>query len=253
MLDRVTAYSINKPEPRELNSFIGEKAFWTEFKYLKGTEIFGEAEAAKYVYQIISGAVRTFMLLRDGRRQIAAFHLPGDIFGIENGHVHRFTAEAIVDTKVWIAKRARIFDEISEETTPSNNEVLKLVARSLHHAENHLMLLGRQTALERVATFLTEMDQRQSPTVLNLPMTRRDVADYLGLTIETVSRAISALQNRGILSLQRGQQRREIVLQRRSKLVQLTADARGLQIERMLRDVGRLRARTSIKDRQKAV
>jgi CRP/FNR family nitrogen fixation transcriptional regulator len=198
-----------------------KKAFWSEFKYQGGAEIFGEAEPADYVYRIMSGAVRTFELLADGRRQIAAFHLPGDIFGIETGDAYRLTAEAVVHTTVWIAKRNSIFGEGVDEDI--SGTVLKLITRNLHHAENHHMLLGRQTALERVAAFLTEMDERlQSPNAMILPMTRRDIADYLGLSIETVSRTFSVLQGMGLLSVQGGERPgRKIVLHRRSKLAQL--------------------------------
>jgi CRP/FNR family nitrogen fixation transcriptional regulator len=142
----------------------GERAFWSEFKYREGNEVFAETETAHYVYQIISGAVRTFKLLPDGRRQIGAFYLPGDMFGIENGDAHRLTAEAIIGTSVLIAKSRQIF-EGSEESLCLTRELLKLTARSLQHAENHLMLLGRQTSVEKVAAFLIEMDRRlQSPT-----------------------------------------------------------------------------------------
>jgi len=116
MLDRVN-FRISKTS--ELNFLIGEKAFWSEFRYLRGAEIFGETEPAEYVYKIRSGSVRTFKLLPDGRRQIGAFHLPGDIFGVENGDVYRFTAEAIEDTAVWIAKRRRIFGEFRTRMSPS--------------------------------------------------------------------------------------------------------------------------------------
>ena len=219
MVDRASASTNNQPQTSEWDALTSEKAFWRDFKYLHGTEIFGEAEPADYVYRIRSGAVRTFKLLPDGRRQIGAFHLSGDVFGIENGDIYRFTAEAIVNTSVWIAKRRRIFGDASEENT--TKDVLKLIARSLNHAENHLLLLGRQTSLEKVAAFLTEMDQRMgSPGVMILPMNRRDIADYLGLTIETVSRALSLLCCEGILSF-RGQHHREIVLRSRSKLAQM--------------------------------
>ena len=219
MVDRASASTNNQPQTSEWDALTSEKAFWRDFKYLRGTEIFGEAEPADYVYRIRSGAVRTFKLLLDGRRQIGAFHLAGDIFGVENGDVYRFTAEAIVNTSVWIANRRRIFGDASEENT--TKDVLKLIARSLNHAENHLLLLGRQTSLEKVAAFLTEMDQRMgSPGVMILPMNRRDIADYLGLTIETVSRALSVLCCEGILSF-RGQRHREIVLHSRSKLAQM--------------------------------
>lgn len=205
-----------------LHVLIGERAFWSQFKYRRGKQIFGEAEPADFVYRVKWGAVRTFKLLADGRRQIGDFHLPGDIFGVENGDVHRFTAEAIAHTTVWIAKRASIFADGVEENGRSTRDVLKLFTRKLHHAENHLMLLGRQTALEKVAAFLMEMDERlQSPSVLILPMMRRDIADYLGLTLETVSRTLSDLQRKGLLSLQGGRNHREIVLHRRSELTEL--------------------------------
>src|ERR1700754_2991542 len=77
----------------------------SEFNYKKGVEIYGEKEPADYVYQVISGAVRSYKLLSDGRRQIGAFHLTSDIFGLENSKVHRFTAEAIVDTALRLVKR----------------------------------------------------------------------------------------------------------------------------------------------------
>jgi CRP/FNR family nitrogen fixation transcriptional regulator len=217
MLDIVSWRSTGKPE---CDVIFGERTLWSEFKYNQGTEVFAETEAAEYVYQILSGAVRAFKLLPDGRRQIGAFYLSGDIFGIENGDAHRFTTEAIVDTKVLFAKRARVFEE-SEESLTGTREILKLVARSLQHAENHLLLLGRQTSIERVAAFLIEMDRRlQSPTEMILPMTRRDIADYLGLTIESVSRALSVFRREGLLSF-RGYAHREIVLHHRKKLTQL--------------------------------
>jgi CRP/FNR family transcriptional regulator, nitrogen fixation regulation protein len=218
MLDIISRHSTGK---LDYLVAIGESAFWSEFKYAKGTEIFAENETADYVYQIISGAVRTLKLLPDGRRQIGAFYLPGDIFGVENGDAHRITAEAIVDIKVLLAKRTRIFGEFSEESLTGTREVLKLLTRSLQHAENHLLLLGRQTSVEKVAAFLIEMDRRlQSPGEIILSMNRRDIADYLGLTIESVSRALSILRSEGLLSF-RGYAHRGIVLHQRTRLAQL--------------------------------
>src|SRR5262249_27724329 len=77
----------------------------TEFSYRKDEEIYGEDEPAEYVYQVVSGAVRSYKLLSDGRRQIGAFHLPGDVFGLESGSTHRLAAEAIIDTTVRLVKR----------------------------------------------------------------------------------------------------------------------------------------------------
>ena len=99
-------------DPSKKPRFLGElgdlshaKVSSGEFKYRKGTEIFGEQEPADYIYRVVEGAVRTHKLLSDGRRQIGAFHLPGDVFGLENGDFHRFTAEAIGDTTVRLVKR----------------------------------------------------------------------------------------------------------------------------------------------------
>jgi len=158
-----------------------------------------EGAEAEYVYQIISGAVRTYKLLLDGRRQINLFHLAGDMFGLENGATHRFTAEAVVETRVRITKRRSLLETMKSREKGATN-FLNLITRTLQHAENHMLLLGRKTALERVAAFVVEMDERQAhPSMMVLPMSRRDIADYLGLTLETVSRAFSILRDDGLL------------------------------------------------------
>ena len=185
----------------ELDDLSHAKVSSSEYKYSRGTEIFGEAEPAEYIYQVIEGGVRTYKLLSDGRRQIGAFHLPGDIFGFDNRGVHRFTAEAIVDSTVRLVKRESL-DRVAKREPAMILNLLSLSTRNLQHAENHLLLLGRKTAEERVAAFLVEMNGRLSgPGVMALPMTRRDISDYLGLTIETVSRALAALKWKGYLTV----------------------------------------------------
>jgi len=191
-----------------------------EFTYKKGAEIFGEKEPADYVYQVASGAVRSYKLLSDGRRQIGAFHLVGDIFGLEIGTEHRFTAEAIVDTTVRLLKR-RSLELVAENDAKVARNLLSMTTSNLRHAEDHMLLLGRKTSLERVAAFLIEMDRRSTAAgVLALPMCRRDIADYLGLTLETVSRALSRLHDEGILGFL-GNNQRQIVLLDREKLASL--------------------------------
>lgn len=188
-----------------------------EFSYKKGTEIFGEKEPADYVYQVVSGAVRSYKLLSDGRRQIGAFHLANDIFGLEIGSDHRFTAEAIIDTTVRLIKR-RSLELVAESDVTVARNLLSMTTSSLRHAEDHMLLLGRKTSLERVAAFLIEMDRRSTAAgVLALPMCRRDIADYLGLTLETVSRALSRLHDLDILGFI-GNTQRQIVLRDRKKL-----------------------------------
>jgi CRP/FNR family nitrogen fixation transcriptional regulator len=191
-----------------------------EFSYKKGVEIFGEKEPADYVYQVMSGAVRSYKLLSDGRRQIGAFHLAGDIFGLEIGTDHRFTAEAIVDTTVRLMKR-RSLEMVAESDVKVARNLLSMTTTNLRHAEDHMLLLGRKTSLERVAAFLIEMDRRLTAAgILGLPMCRRDIADYLGLTLETVSRALSRLHYLRILRFV-GHNQRQIVLLDRAQLASL--------------------------------
>ena len=192
----------------------------SEFSYKKGAEIYGEKEPAEYVYQVKSGAVRSYKLLSDGRRQIGAFHLIGDIFGLENGREHRFTAEAIVDTHVRLVKRESL-EIVAESDAMVAKNLLSMTTNNLQHAEDHMLLLGRKTPLERVAAFLLEMDKRLTAAgVLALPMSRRDIADYLGLTLETVSRALSRLHELGVLGFV-GNTQRQIVLLDRDQLASL--------------------------------
>jgi len=204
----------------ELGSLPQNEIILSEFKYRRGSEIFGEAEPADYVYQVIDGAVRSYKLLSDGRRQIGAFHLAGDVFGLENGEAHRFTAEAIIDTTVRLAKLACLASLAEQDTTVAR-DLLNMTASNLRHAEDHMLLLGRKTALERVAAFLIEMDRRLTAAgVMALPMCRRDIADYLGLTLETVSRALSVLHDKGVLGFI-GQTQRQVVLLDRPRLAEL--------------------------------
>src|SRR6201990_2480728 len=204
----------------EFDSLPDTQVAFSEFKYSRGAEVFGEAEPADYIYQVVSGAVRSYKLLSDGRRQIGAFHLVGDIFGLENGGMHRFTAEAIVDTTVSLVKRVSLA-HIAEKDATVARDLLTMTASNLKHAEDHMLLLGRKTSLERVAAFLLEMDRRLAAAgVLALPMSRRDIADYLGLTLETVSRALSQLHGKRILGFL-GQTQRQIVLFDRLRLAEL--------------------------------
>jgi len=191
-----------------------------EFTYRKRAEIYGEKEPAEYVYRVISGAVRSYKLLSDGRRQIGAFHLKDDIFGLENGGEHRFTAEAIVDTTVRLIKRQSL-EMVAESDAVVARNLLTMTTSNLQHAEDHMLLLGRKNSIERVAAFLLEMDKRLTTTdTIALPMSRRDIADYLGLTLETVSRVLSRLQDLGTLGFI-GTTQRQILLLDRDRLASL--------------------------------
>src|SRR5258705_8482564 len=143
----------------------------------------------------------------------------GDIFGLEHDF-HRFTAEAIVDTTVRLMKRESL-ERVAKTDFAIVRSLLNMTTDSLQHAENHMLLLGRKTSLERVAAFLLEMDRRlPAAGVMALPMCRRDIADYLGLTLETVSRALSELHKKGYLRFL-GQTQREIVVLNSAGLAEL--------------------------------
>jgi CRP/FNR family transcriptional regulator, nitrogen fixation regulation protein len=192
----------------------------TEFSYSRDEEIYGEDEPAEYVYQVIRGAVRTYKLLSDGRRQIGAFHLPGDVFGLESGTAHRLAAEAIIDTTVRLVKR-RSLEQAAGVDVQVARKLWTMTAGDLRHAEDHMLLLGRKNAMERVANFLLEMDRRLAVAgMMALPMCRRDIGDYLGLTLETVSRTLSQLHNEGVLGFSGA---RQIVLRNRQRLRSMDA------------------------------
>src|ERR1700688_1758587 len=223
MFARITNEPVARPTTLDalgMGSYSNPVISLSEFTYKKGNEIYGEKEPAEFVYQVKIGAVRSYKLLSDGRRQIGAFHLAGDIFGLENGSEHRFTAEAIVDTTVRLTKRSSL-EHVAESDAMVALDLLNMTTSNLQHAEDHMLLLGRKTSLERVAAFLLEMDRRLSAAgVMALPMCRRDIADYLGLTLETVSRALSSLHGKRILDFL-GQTQRQIVLLDRVRLADL--------------------------------
>ena len=183
--------------------------------YRHDMEIYGEGERVESFYKVVSGAVRTYKLLSDGRRQIGAFHFAGDLFGFEAGDVHRFTAEAVTESTVLVFKR-RTLERLAARDLDVARWLWALTARNLDHAQEHMMLLGRKTATERVAAFLLEMDECMQPAgAITLPMSRRDIADYLGLTLETVSRTMSQLQGEGAVELSGA---RQVTLHSRTKL-----------------------------------
>ena len=196
----------------------------SEASFHRGQEIHGQGEPADRIYEVQRGAVRCCRLLADGRRQICAFHLENDLFGWENGPNYRFTAEAIVDTVVHVIKRQTLAC-VAATNVQVTSDLLSMATKSLEHAENQMMLLGRRNSRERVAAFILEMDRRLSSSgIINLPMSRRDIADYLGLTEETVSREFSWLRDVGILLFPDHHSQRLIMLNDRCALQKLTRE-----------------------------
>ena len=185
--------------------------------FVRNAEIYGENEPAEYLYKLVSGTVRTSKILNDGRRQIGEFYLPGDLFGHEVGGEHSFSAEAITDAKVIVIKRSAI-EALAARDSDVARQLWTMTGRELHRMQEHILLLIK-TAQERVAGFLLEMAERiKSTNEVELPMSRQDIADYLGLTIETVSRTLTILENSAAIALPSS---RRIVLRNRAALRRL--------------------------------
>jgi len=169
--------------------------------YARNEEIFGESEPAACVYRVLQGVVRTYRILADGRRQICDFFLPGDVFGLEAGGDHRTSAEAVSDCEVLAIRRSHLAEKAATDAASAQ----KLWALTLHHlrrSEEHMLVLGRKNACERLAWFLIDMSERiPAPEHIDLPVSRQDIADFLGLTIETVSRTMTQLQDDEVIAL----------------------------------------------------
>jgi len=185
--------------------------------FARNAEIYGEDEPAEYLYKVVSGAVRTYRVLHDGRRQIGAFLLPGDMFGLEAGATHTTSAEAIADSVVLVIKRSAVI-ALAERDAEVARQLWTLTAKELGRAQNHMLVLVRN-AQERIASFLLEMAERApGADSVELPMSRQDIADYLGLTIETVSRTLTQLEAAAAIALPSS---RRVVLRNRSALTRL--------------------------------
>jgi CRP/FNR family nitrogen fixation transcriptional regulator len=167
----------------------------------EGREIFAEGEDNDLFYKVISGVVRVCKFLSDGRRQIEAFHVAGDVFGFEMGGEYLLSAEAVNDCTL-VSYRRRHVEVMAQKDHAITRHLFEVAMENLAQAQNHSLLLGRRGAIEKVASFLLtwsahSTDQR----TVHLAMTRQDIADYLGLTIETVSRSLSQLERDGIIVL----------------------------------------------------
>jgi CRP/FNR family nitrogen fixation transcriptional regulator len=198
----------------------GLELYGVRMRFERNEEIFGEDEPADYVYRVISGAVRTMRFSSDGRRQILGFHLPGEVFGLELGKAHTLSAEAVGAGDVVMVRRS-LLDRAAGENPMAAHILLTLLAASLERAREHAMMLGRKGAHERVAAFLLRLaDQSCSRQELDLPMSRADIGDYLGLTIETVSRAFTEMERQHAIALPSS---RHVVMTSRAALAQLEA------------------------------
>jgi CRP/FNR family nitrogen fixation transcriptional regulator len=165
--------------------------------HAKDTEIYGQGDEVQYLHRVVEGVVRTTRLTCDGRRQVGGFYYPGDLFGLEPGPDHCFAAEALSDCVVQSVRRASVRAMAGDADL--DRAILEAAGREMGRLQEHVLLLGRKSAREKVAGFLMQLAQRQPAGAVMLPMGRQDMADYLGLTIETVSRMLTQLQGEAIV------------------------------------------------------
>ncbi len=175
----------------------------TKRRFAKSETIFSEGDEAAFSYRVVSGAIRLCKYFADGRRQIADFILPGDICGFLHLKEHRFTAEAASDVVV-ICYPQRQIEAMAERTPGMRKSLNHFVTTRLMEVQDHLIMLGCQTAKEKVVSFLLILANRASAEdgdSVDLPMSRRDVADYLGLTVETVCRVLADLKRTRLVAV----------------------------------------------------
>jgi CRP/FNR family transcriptional regulator, anaerobic regulatory protein len=173
-----------------------------------GETVFSEEDIATSFYNVLEGVMRLYKLLPDGRRQIVGFALPGDFLGMNISGRHNFSADAIGLVTVCQFAKAP-FGRFMEDRPHLLRRINELAIRELSQARDHMALLGRRSADEKVATFLLGWRERllspKGPSdTVSLPMSRQDIADYLGLTIETVSRTFTKLERRGAIEIIHG-------------------------------------------------
>jgi CRP/FNR family nitrogen fixation transcriptional regulator len=169
--------------------------------YARGEEIFAEGDPADCWFKVLSGTVRVCKLMADGRRHIAEFHFAGDCFGFDSFPERLFSAEAVTDVVIMRFARSTT-ERLIDENPKLARHLREMTLRDLANAQIHMLMLGRMSAPERVATLLIDMfDRFDASRVLDLPMSRADIGDYLGLTIETVCRVLSAFKRDGIIGI----------------------------------------------------
>lgn len=173
-----------------------------------GEGLFDEGEPAGYVYSVTAGAMKLYKLLPDGRRQVTGFLYPGDFLGLAAQDLYAYSAEAVTHAMLCRFPRKRL-EELFERFPKMERRLLGMAGHELVAAQEQMLLLGRKTAKEKIASFLLSLSRRavqrgQPGNPISLPMSRNDIGDFLGLTTETVSRSFTLLKTSGLISLKPG-------------------------------------------------
>ena len=190
-----------------------ENALWdgvlstgqVELKLRAGEPLFCEGDDADFVYEVLDGAVCSYSLLPDGRRQVIEFSFPGDIVGLGHQDIHHTTCDALGSVRVRSIPRSTLLN-VAKQQPELGSKLLRCATDQLAGMQYHFVALGRKSAVEKVASFLLIIAKRfggedADKVTFTLPMIRADIADYLGLTLETVSRSLTKLKNAGIIDL----------------------------------------------------
>jgi CRP-like cAMP-binding protein len=196
------AAATSKPSPAD-EDLRALQQVGLKVRFARNETIFNDGDEAKNCYKVISGAVRLCKHMSDGRRQIADFLLAGDFFGFMQFGTYKFTAEAVGDVVLMCYPQVQVA-RLSNTMPNLRGRLLVLLSQRLLGMQDHLVMLGRQTAKERVASFLLHIAERSDAEEgfeFDLPMSRQDIADYLGLTIETVCRMLSELKRERIIAI----------------------------------------------------
>ena len=187
------------PDPLDLL-----EQFGTTLAVQREHEIYAQGDEAEYCWRVISGCVRTVRLMEDGRRAVGEFRLAGEYFGFDDIGTHEYAAEAVNDVVLRRYPR-RMVEALAERHAGLAHRLRTMALANLRTAHDQALLLGRKTAVERIASFVLEMERRSPPHsgLLELPMCRTDIADHLGLTVETVCRTLAFLKREGLLTIAR--------------------------------------------------
>jgi len=188
-------------------------------RYSRGQTIAIEGEPSEYIVLVISGVIRSFRSFQNGTRGIVAFYLPTEFSGLTSHSTHSLTSEAAADANILFFKRSALFSMASHESRIAKF-LLTATLHELRCTQEHSLLISRDARC-RVASFLIDLSKRtRTQTCLDLPMSHQDIADHLGLTIETLSRVITQMENSGLIA--RGRSSRDLILKDRCALARMT-------------------------------
>ncbi|MBW4706294.1 helix-turn-helix domain-containing protein [Roseobacter sp. YSTF-M11] len=192
-----TAHASHTPLARSTSTI-------AETQLKAGSYLYFEGDKVEWLYQVTAGVLRLTRLLEDGRRQVIAFGYPGDVVGFPSNGQHHTDCDVLVDARLQPYRRSML--ENGDGNPTLHRELLQAALREISAMQDHFMMLGRKSAIEKVASFLCVLTERVGQDIggyrqVDLPMSRGDIADFLGLTTETVSRTFTQLRKSKIIAI----------------------------------------------------